>query len=520
MSTATTPLASSSTPASTSIREITHWINGAPVKGQSGRFSDVFNPATGQVQARVPLATDAELEAAVQSAAAAFPSWSSLPPLRRARVMFRFREIFESRIDEVAALINSEHGKVFSDAKGEATRGLENIEFASGITQLLKGEFTEQVGTGVDSWSMRQPLGVVAGITPFNFPAMVPLWMFPLALACGNTFILKPSERDPSSSILLAEMLKEAGLPDGVLNVVHGDKTAVDGILAHPQIQAVSFVGSTPIAEYVYAEGTRHGKRVQALGGAKNHMIVMPDADLDQAADALTGAAFGSAGERCMAISIAVAVGSQTADTLVEKIESRIADLRIGDGARPEVGTPEADLGPLVTKVHLDKVSSYVELGTQEGAELVVDGRKAALPRGEGFFLGACLFDHVKPEMRIYKEEIFGPVLGVVRVNNFETALQLINDHEFGNGTSLFTRDGDTARDFTRRVQAGMVGINIPIPVPMAFHSFGGWKRSLFGDHSIYGPEGVRFYTRIKTVTARWPTGIRTGVDTTMPTLG
>ena len=520
MSTATSPLATSATPASTSIREITHWINGAPVKGQSGRFSDVFNPATGQVQARVPLATDAELEAAVQSAAAAFPSWSSLPPLRRARVMFRFREIFESRIDEVAALINSEHGKVFSDAKGEATRGLENIEFATGITQLLKGEFTEQVGTGVDSWSMRQPLGVVAGITPFNFPAMVPLWMFPLALACGNTFILKPSERDPSSSILLAEMLKEAGLPDGVLNVVHGDKTAVDAILAHPQIQAVSFVGSTPIAEYVYAEGTRHGKRVQALGGAKNHMIVMPDADLDQAADALTGAAFGSAGERCMAISIAVAVGSQTADTLVEKIESRIADLRIGDGARPEVGTPEADLGPLVTKVHLEKVSSYVELGTQEGAELVVDGRKAALPRGEGFFLGACLFDHVKPEMRIYKEEIFGPVLGVVRVNNFETALQLINDHEFGNGTSLFTRDGDTARDFTRRVQAGMVGINIPIPVPMAFHSFGGWKRSLFGDHSIYGPEGVRFYTRIKTVTARWPTGIRTGVDTTMPTLG
>ena len=520
MSTATTPLASSSAPTSTSIREITHWINGAPVKGQSGRFSDVFNPATGQVQARVPLATDAELEAAVQSAAAAFPSWSSLPPLRRARVMFRFREIFESRIDEVAALINREHGKVFSDAKGEATRGLENIEFATGITQLLKGEFTEQVGTGVDSWSMRQPLGVVAGITPFNFPAMVPLWMFPLALACGNTFILKPSERDPSSSILLAEMLKEAGLPDGVLNDVHGDKTAVDAILAHPQIQAVSFVGSTPIAEYVYAEGTKHGKRVQALGGAKNHMIVMPDADLDQAADALTGAAFGSAGERCMAISIAVAVGSQTADTLVEKIESRIADLRIGDGARPEVGTPEADLGPLVTKVHLDKVSSYVELGTQEGAELVVDGRKAALPRGEGFFLGACLFDHVKPEMRIYKEEIFGPVLGVVRVNNFETALQLINDHEFGNGTSLFTRDGDTARDFTRRVQAGMVGINIPIPVPMAFHSFGGWKRSLFGDHSIYGPEGVRFYTRIKTVTARWPTGIRTGVDTTMPTLG
>jgi len=332
--------------------------------------------------------------------------------------------------------------------------------------------------------------------------------------------VLKPSERDPSSSILLAEMLKEAGLPDGVFNVVHGDKSAVDAILQHPEIKAVSFVGSTPIAEYVYAQGTATGKRVQALGGAKNHMIVMPDADLDQAADALVGAAYGSAGERCMAISIAVTVGSETADGLIGKIESRIADLKVGDGARPAKGTPEADLGPLVTKTHLDKVTSYVELGEKEGAELVVDGRKAALPQGEGFFLGATLFDHVKPEMRIYKEEIFGPVLGVVRVNNFETALQLINDHEFGNGTSLFTRDGDTARDFTRRVQAGMVGINVPIPVPMAFHSFGGWKRSLFGDHSVYGPEGVRFYTRIKTVTARWPTGIRVGVDTTMPTLG
>jgi len=515
-----TPLPSSVSPASTSVREITHWINGAAVKGQSGRFYDVFHPASGRVQARVPLATDAELDAAVQAAAKAFPEWSNLPPLRRARVMFRFREIFESRIDEVAAMINAEHGKVFSDAKGEATRGLEVIEFATGITQLLKGEFTEQVGTGIDSWSMRQPLGVVAGITPFNFPAMVPMWMFPIALACGNTFVLKPSERDPSSSILLAEMLKEAGLPDGVFNVVHGDKSAVDAILQHPEIKAVSFVGSTPIAEYVYAQGTATGKRVQALGGAKNHMIVMPDADLDQAADALVGAAYGSAGERCMAISIAVTVGSETADGLIGKIESRIADLRVGDGARPAKGTPEADLGPLVTKTHLDKVTSYVELGEKEGAELVVDGRKAALPQGEGFFLGATLFDHVKPEMRIYKEEIFGPVLGVVRVNNFETALQLINDHEFGNGTSLFTRDGDTARDFTRRVQAGMVGINVPIPVPMAFHSFGGWKRSLFGDHSVYGPEGVRFYTRIKTVTARWPTGIRVGVDTTMPTLG
>jgi malonate-semialdehyde dehydrogenase (acetylating)/methylmalonate-semialdehyde dehydrogenase len=494
---------------------ITHWIAGTRVEGSSGRFADVFHPASGHVQSRVPLASDAEVDQAVTAAAAAFLEWSSQPPLRRARVLFRFREIFERRLEEVAAIINSEHGKVMSDARGEATRGLEVVEFATGIPQLLKGEYTEQVGTGIDSWSMRQPLGVVAGITPFNFPAMVPMWMFPIALACGNTFVLKPSERDPSSSILLAEMLKEAGLPDGVFNVVHGDKIAVDAILAHPVIQAVSFVGSTPIAEYVYREGTKHGKRVQALGGAKNHMIVMPDADLDQAADALAGAAYGSAGERCMAISIAVAVGSQTADKLVEKLKSRIAGLRIGDGVKEE-----ADLGPLITKPHLEKVSNYVELGGKEGAELVVDGRNRALPRGEGFFLGACLFDHVKPEMRIYREEIFGPVLGVVRVNNFETALQLINEHEYGNGTSLFTRDGDTARDFARRVQAGMVGINVPIPVPMAFHSFGGWKRSLFGDHAVHGPEGIRFYTRLKTVTARWPTGIRTGVDTTMPTLG
>jgi malonate-semialdehyde dehydrogenase (acetylating)/methylmalonate-semialdehyde dehydrogenase len=464
----------------------------------------------------------------VKAAAAAFPEWSSLPPLRRARVLFRFREIFERRIDEVATLLNREHGKVFSDAKGEAMRGLENIEFATGIPQLLKGEFTEQVGTGIDSWSMRQPLGVVAGITPFNFPAMVPLWMFPLAIACGNTFVLKPSERDPSAANLLAEMLQEAGLPDGVFNVIHGDKIAVDAILAHPTIQAVSFVGSTPIAEYVYRTGTAHGKRVQALGGAKNHMIVMPDADLDQAADALVGSAYGSAGERCMAISVAVAVGKQTADNLIGKLESRIADLRVGDGAPPQGDKPgntpsaggEADLGPLISGQHRDKVSSYIDLGKTEGAELIVDGRATALPAGDGFFLGACLFDHVKPEMRIYKEEIFGPVLGVVRVNNFEKALELINEHEFGNGTSLFTRDGDTARDFARRVQAGMVGINVPIPVPMAFHSFGGWKRSLFGDHSIYGPEGVRFYTRLKTITARWPTGIRTGVDTSMPTLG
>ncbi len=514
-STTASPLAASLKPAETNLPQITHWISGTRVEGVSGRFADVFHPASGHVQSRVPLANDAEIDRAVAAAANAFPEWASQPPLRRARVMFRFREIFERRLEEVAVLINREHGKVLSDARGEATRGLEVVEFAAGIPQLLKGEFTEQVGAGIDSWSMRQPLGVVAGITPFNFPAMVPMWMFPIALACGNTFILKPSERDPSSSILLAEMLKEAGLPDGVFNVVHGDKVAVDAILAHPTIQAVSFVGSTPIAEYVYREGTRHGKRVQALGGAKNHMIVMPDADLDQAADALAGAAYGSAGERCMAISVAVAVGNQTADKLIEKLESRIADLRVGDGAKDET-----DLGPLITKQHLEKVSSYVKLGDEEGAELVVDGRASALPRGDGFFIGACLFDHVKPEMRIYREEIFGPVLGVVRVNNFETALKLINEHEYGNGTSLFTRDGDTARDFARRVQVGMVGINVPIPVPMAFHSFGGWKRSLFGDHAVHGPEGVRFYTRLKTVTARWPTGIRTGVDTTMPTLG
>jgi malonate-semialdehyde dehydrogenase (acetylating)/methylmalonate-semialdehyde dehydrogenase len=519
---ATLASAPEATQAKSGVREIQHWIGGRAVSGRSGRFGEVFHPASGTVQARVPLASEDELNAAVEAAAKAFRDWSAQPPLRRARVMFRLREIFESRIDEVAALLNREHGKVFSDAKGEAQRGLENIEFATGIPQLLKGEFTEQVGTGIDSWSVRQPLGVVAGITPFNFPAMVPLWMVPLAIACGNTFVLKPSERDPSAGVLLAEMFKEAGLPDGVFNVVHGDKTAVDAILRHPEIQAVSFVGSTAIAEYVYSEGTKYGKRVQALGGAKNHMIVMPDADLDQAADALVGSAYGSAGERCMAISVAVAVGQKTADELRGKLESRIGELRVGDGAQGSSAGNErdADFGPLITGAHKERVASYIETGKAEGAELVVDGRESARPQGEGFFLGATLFDHVKPEMRIYREEIFGPVLGVVRVNNFEKALQLIDEHEYGNGTSIFTRDGDTARDFARRVQAGMVGINVPIPVPMAFHSFGGWKRSLFGDHSIYGPEGVRFYTRLKTITARWPTGIRAGVDTSMPTLG
>jgi malonate-semialdehyde dehydrogenase (acetylating)/methylmalonate-semialdehyde dehydrogenase len=499
----------------TPLRQVHHWIDGRPTPGASGRFGDVYNPATGHVQAHVALASEAEVAAAVASAKAAFPSWSSQPPLRRARVLFRFREIFERRIDEVATLLTSEHGKVFSDAKGEATRGLEVVEFACGIPHLLKGEYTEQVGTGVDSWSLRQPLGVVAGITPFNFPAMVPMWMFPIALACGNTFVLKPSERDPSASTLLAEMLAEAGLPPGVFNVIQGDKLTVDALLAHPDVQAISFVGSTPIAEYVYRTATATGKRVQALGGAKNHMIVMPDADLDQAADALVGAAYGSAGERCMAISVAVAVGQFTADTLIGKLESRIAKLQISDGM-----TEGAELGPLVTETHLAKVTGYLDEGKKEGADLIVDGRTTALPKGNGFFLGACLFDHVKPDMKIYREEIFGPVLGIVRASSFETALDLVNEHEFGNGTSIFTRDGDTARDFATRVQAGMVGINVPIPVPMAFHSFGGWKRSLFGDHAVYGPEGIRFCTRLKTITARWPAGIRTGVDTTMPTLG
>jgi malonate-semialdehyde dehydrogenase (acetylating)/methylmalonate-semialdehyde dehydrogenase len=497
------------------LREVHHWVNGQLLPGSSARFSDVYNPASGKVQARVALASAAEVDTAVTAAATAFPAWSAQPALRRARVLFRFREIFERRLDEVAALLTSEHGKVSSDARGEAVRGLEVVEFATGIPQLLKGEYSEQVGTDVDSWSVRQPLGVVAGITPFNFPAMVPMWMFPVALACGNTFVLKPSERDPSVSLLLAEMLKEAGLPDGVFNVVQGDKVAVDALLAHPMVQAVTFVGSTPIAEYVYREGTRHGKRVQALGGAKNHMVVMPDADLDQAADALVGAAYGSAGERCMAISVAVAVGNATADALIGKLEQRIQRLQMGDGMKEG-----SELGPLVTKAHLERVTGYVQHGQTEGAKLVVDGRERAKDIADGFFLGACLFDHVKPEMKIYREEIFGPVLGIVRASNFETALELINKHEFGNGTSIFTRDGDTARDFAHRVQVGMVGINVPIPVPMAFHSFGGWKRSLFGDHSVHGPEGVRFYTRLKTITSRWPTGIRKGVDTSMPTLG
>ena len=491
-----------------------HWIGGRALV-PTGPRAPVFNPSLGRQVREVGLATVAEVDLAVRAAHEAAPAWAKLPALRRARVLFRFKALLDQNAKALARLLSAEHGKTLADAEGEVQRGIEVVEFACGAPQLLKGEFSDSIGTGVDSYSLRQPLGVCVGITPFNFPAMVPLWMFPVALACGNTFVLKPSERDPSASLMLAALLTEAGLPDGVFNVVQGDKIAVDALLAHPTIQAVSFVGSTPIAEYVYREGTKHGKRVQALGGAKNHMIVMPDADLDQAADALVGAAYGSAGERCMAISVAVTVGSATADALLGKLTQRIGNLQMGDGMKEG-----AELGPLVTRTHLERVTGYVQLGKEEGAQLVVDGRENALARGQGFFLGACLFDHVKPEMKIYREEIFGPVLGVVRVNNFETALQMINEHEFGNGTSIFTRDGDTARDFVHRVQVGMVGVNVPIPVPMAFHSFGGWKRSLFGDQSIYGPEGVRFYTRLKTVTSRWPTGIRTGVDTSMPTLG
>ncbi|TDR47841.1 malonate-semialdehyde dehydrogenase (acetylating)/methylmalonate-semialdehyde dehydrogenase [Tahibacter aquaticus] len=492
---------------------IPHYIAGERHSPEGGRSTAVYNPATGEQSGRLPLATPAQVDAAVQAARAAFPAWSVTPPLKRARVLFKLREILEQRADELAAAITAEHGKTHSDALGEVQRGIEVVEFACGIPQLLKGEVTENVGSAVDSHSLRQPLGVVAGITPFNFPAMVPLWMFPIAIACGNCFVLKPSERDPSPSLLLADWLAEAGLPPGVFNVVHGDKEAVDAILAHPDIAAVSFVGSTPIARYIYATGCAAGKRVQALGGAKNHMVVLPDADLDQAADALMGAGYGSAGERCMAISVAVAVGDDTADKLIAKLAPRVAALKIGRGDAPDM-----DMGPLITAAHRDKVRGYVDTGVAEGAQLVVDGRGHTVAGCEdGFFLGGCLFDHVRPDMRIYREEIFGPVLSLMRVASYDEAVGLVNAHEYGNGVALFTRDGDAARDFAQRIQIGMVGINVPIPVPMAFHSFGGWKASLFGDHHVYGPEGVRFYTRLKTVTTRWPTSIRAGAQFVMP---
>ena len=493
-----------------------HWIDGevrAPAPGS--RHADVWNPATGEAVRTVALADVATVDAAVRSAAKAFPAWAATPPLRRARVMFKFKELLERHGDELAAIITAEHGKVFSDAQGEVTRGMEVVEFACGIPSLLKGEYTDQVGTGIDAWSIRQPLGVVAGITPFTFPAMVPMWMFPVAIACGNAFVLKPSERDPSAPLFIAKLLKEAGLPDGVFTVVNGDKEAVDALLAHPTVQAVSFVGSTPIAKYIHETASKHGKRVQALGGAKNHLVVMPDADMDQVVDAVIGAAYGSAGERCMAVSVAVAVGDETADRLVARLAERVRAIKVADGM-----DRTAEMGPLVTKQHFEKVKGYVDTGVGEGAKLVVDGRGLKVPgREQGFFLGGCLFDDVKPSMKIYREEIFGPVLGVTRAKTFEDALALVNGHEFGNGCCIFTRDGDAAREFAMRVQIGMVGINVPIPVPLAFHSFGGWKNSLFGDHHMHGPEGVRFYTRYKAITQRWPTGIRAGAEFVMPTM-
>jgi len=496
-------------------KEIQHFISGRRVDGRSGRFAPVYNPATGEQSGQVPLASAEEMAEAVAAAKAAFPGWARTSPLRRARILNRFLRLIEENAERIAATITAEHGKILSDAQGELTRGAEVVEFAIGAPNLLKGEVTENVGTRVDSYALRQPLGVVAGITPFNFPAMVPMWMFPVALACGNAFILKPSERDPSTSVILAELLTEAGVPDGVFQVVHGDKTAVDAILEHRDIAAMSFVGSTPIARYIYETAAKQGKRCQALGGAKNQMIIMPDADMVQAVDALMGAAYGSAGERCMAISVAVPVGEQTAEALLERLVPRVRTLRIGPGT-----DPQAEMGPLVTRQHLEKVRSYIDLGESEGAKLLVDGRGFKMQGyEEGFFLGGTLFDHVGTKMRIYKEEIFGPVLSVVRAPDYGTAAQMINDHEFGNGTAIFTRDGDAAREFAHQIQVGMVGINVPIPVPMAFHSFGGWKTSLFGDHHMHGPEGVRFYTKLKTITSRWPTGIGRGSDFVMPTM-
>jgi malonate-semialdehyde dehydrogenase (acetylating)/methylmalonate-semialdehyde dehydrogenase len=494
------------------MNQITHFINGQ-ITPPSARLAPVYNPALAKQTGEVSLAPASTVEEAIRVAQTAFESWSKVTPLNRARILFKFKMLLDERIDELAELISSEHGKVFEDAKGEIIRGVEVVEFACGIPQLLKGEITEQVGSDVDAYSINQPLGVVAGISPFNFPAMVPMWMWPVAIACGNTFVLKPSEKDPSASLLIAKWLKECGLPDGVFNVVNGDKEAVDVLLTHPDIQAVSFVGSTPIAEYIYSTASSHGKRVQALGGAKNHMVVMPDADLDSAVNALMGAAYGSAGERCMAISVAVAVGN-IADELVEKLAAKTKTLKIGNGANRGL-----DMGPLVTKEHLAKVKGYVDTGVNEGATLVVDGRSLTVEGcEEGYFMGGCLFDNVTPEMTIYKEEIFGPVLCVVRVPDYASAAKLINDHEYGNGTSIFTRSGAVARKFTHDIQVGMVGVNVPIPVPMAFHAFGGWKRSLFGSNHVHGPEGVRFYTKRKAVTVRWPEG-DVDAEFVMPTM-
>lgn len=491
---------------------IQHFMNGQVVSSASGRQQDVFNPATGEVVAQVALANLDEVNAVVAAAKAAAPAWADTAPLKRARIMFKFKELLDQHHKEIAALITREHGKVLSDAMGEVTRGIEIVEFACGMPQLLKTQFSDNIGGGIDNYNLRQPLGVTAGITPFNFPFMVPMWMAPLAIATGNTFILKPSERDPSCALLIADLLKKAGLPDGVFGVLQGDKVAVDGLLQHPDVSAVSFVGSTPIAEYIYSEGTRLGKRVQALGGAKNHLVVMPDANLDQAVDALMGAAYGSAGERCMAISVAVAVGD-VADKLVAALVPRVKSLKIKNGMEAD-----AEMGPVVTAVHKAKIEGYIADGIAEGAQLLVDGRGfSVLGHEGGFFLGGTLFDHVKEGMKIHREEIFGPVLCIVRVPDFASAVELINRHEFGNGVSLFTSDGNTAREFSRRIQVGMVGINVPIPVPMAWHSFGGWKRSLFGDQHAYGEEGIRFYTRYKSVMQRWPDSIGKGAEFTMP---
>ncbi|MGF6331322.1 malonate-semialdehyde dehydrogenase (acetylating)/methylmalonate-semialdehyde dehydrogenase [Pseudomonas sp. BS3782 TE3695] len=492
---------------------IGHYIDGQVQDSGSERFSNVFNPATGAVQARVGLASQKTVDDAVASALKAFPAWSEQSSLRRSRVMFKFKELLDRHHNELAQIISREHGKVFSDAKGEVTRGIEIVEYACGAPNLLKTEFSDNIGGGIDNWNLRQPLGVCAGVTPFNFPVMVPLWMIPLALVTGNCFILKPSERDPSASLLMARLLTEAGLPDGVFNVVQGDKAAVDALLQHPDIEAISFVGSTPIAEYIHQQATSRGKRVQALGGAKNHMIVMPDADLDQAADALIGAAYGSAGERCMAISIAVAVGD-VGDQLIAKLLPRIDQLKVGNGMQGD-----SDMGPLVTAEHKAKVEGFIGEGVAQGAQLIVDGRNFKVPGAEnGFFVGATLFDNVTTEMSIYQQEIFGPVLGIVRVPDFASAVALINAHEFGNGVSCFTSDGGIARSFARNIKVGMVGINVPIPVPMAWHSFGGWKRSLFGDHHAYGEEGIRFYSRYKSVMQRWPDSIAKGPEFSMPT--
>ncbi|MDH3453047.1 MAG: CoA-acylating methylmalonate-semialdehyde dehydrogenase [Gammaproteobacteria bacterium] len=489
------------------VEKLYHFVDGKRVPGGGARHGEVFNPATGEIASHVPFASAAEVASAIEAAQRALPEWAATPAAQRAQVMYAFRGLIRARMQELAELLSSEHGKTLDDAKGSITRGLEVVEFACGIPHLLKGSYSEGVARNVDSYAVRQPVGVCAGITPFNFPAMVPMWMFPVALACGNTFVLKPSEKDPSLPLRLAELLQEAGLPDGVLNVVNGDKEAVDELLTNPGVAAVSFVGSTPIGEYIYTTGTAHGKRVQALCGAKNHLVVMPDADVEQTIDALVGSAYGSAGERCMAVSVAVTVGDEVGDELVERLAPRVEALKLGPYT-----DPEAEMGPLVTREHLDKVRGYVESGVEEGAKLVVDGRDVVLQGYEnGFFIGGCLFDHVTPDMRIYKEEIFGPVLSVVRAKDYESALQLVNDHEYGNGAAVFTRDGDTARNFANRVQIGMVGVNVPIPVPVAYHSFGGWKRSLFGAHSIHGTEGVHFCTKLKTITGRWPSGIREG---------